>query len=236
MTRLANEDVAKLFTVPESEWTVINKRVGLAILVENIGAEMQKTLPSYPSLLLSSKQWRAITFPGIVTHSAEVAAYAGRSIDDFSSLRDRIAALPPGSTVVPDALASTVRQTLRRLHEQTMVHANTSSALAKAIDDFRIVNDAVDTDILRSPVSTWHTVSAQTRAVATAISHVEGTWSAITADLAVAAADTVVITMPFLTGLQLDVSIAAWQRIQIEATAFGSMVAGQQVYLNGRVA
>jgi hypothetical protein len=236
MTKLANDNVARLFTVPASEWTAISKRVGLARLMENISAEATKTLPSYPRLLVASKEWAAATFPGIVDHSSSVAEYASIAIATFSALRNRINALPAGTTRVPDDLAASVRSALLLLRDATAVQSERSAELGKAIDSFRIVNDAVDTDIMRLSISSWSSVSAQTRAVATAISHVEGTWVALTVDLHALIANAVDVTMPFLVGLQLDVAIASWQRIQIESTAFGSMASGQWIYLNGRPA
>jgi hypothetical protein len=235
MTKLASEDVAKLFTVPEAHWTAIDKRVGLAIRVEAIGAEMQKTMPSYPALLGTSYRWKSSTFPGVVSQSAAVSHYAADQIQAFSLLRDEIAALPPSTQVVPAPLAYLAREALRRLHEATAVQAGTAAALSKPIDDFRIVNDAVDTDIARMPIRSWPSVAAQTHAVAQGISHVEGTWSALVTDLQAMTNDGVAITMPFLMGLEIDVALASWRRIRTESTAFGSMAAGQQQYLDGRI-
>lgn len=235
MTALVHDDVSKLFTVPASDWTAIDKRVGMCIRFQSMlsGPGM---MPSFPALLAQSMVWRSSTFPSLVSQSGALGAYAASAIADFTPLQQRIAALDPAAASVPNDVAAAVRAALQRLHDSTVTQTNSFSALVQPIDAFRIASDGMDADLAHgSFAASFPAVTAHTAVISNAIAHVEGRWVALRDDLA-GATGTIDITMPFLTSLGIAAAVASWTRIRDEAIAFGSMAAGQQQYLLGEVA
>src|SRR5215212_5600620 len=95
---LASEDVASLFAVPHSDWTAINKRVGVVWRDARPNpAIFDNALPDFPAFEAATEQWKNSTFPGLVDQSGDIATYSANAITSFTSLQTAIQGLDPSA-------------------------------------------------------------------------------------------------------------------------------------------
>jgi hypothetical protein len=232
MTTLVTSDLSTIFTVPEDDWSVISKRVGVSIALQQV-FEGPGMLASFPAFLAAATTWKGSAFPSLVTQSAALVSYADTAIADFGALRSSIQQLGAGATTVPDSIKNDTRVKLQSLHASTSTLAAQFTALVPPIDALRIASDAYDAEIAASSIAqSFPPAVDQTATVAGAIGLVEGSWGSLRDDLHGTLTD-VDVTMPFLASLGIEVALVAWQRIKTEAAAFAPLAAGQQDYLDG---
>src|ERR1044072_1846691 len=102
--QLTNTSVTQLFTVPESDWTTMNKRVGVVEFSKGIADQISQMLPKFPQLVTACDLWMSTTFPGLVSHAQALAAYADHSTQQFTALQGALAALGPNTNPLPDSV------------------------------------------------------------------------------------------------------------------------------------
>jgi hypothetical protein len=233
MPELSNSNVVSIFTIPASDWTVINKRVGLVLEIAPIQQTIITYIPSYPVLLQSSTLWEQITFTALITQSGLLAAYAATAITNFSSLNDAVKKISDPAAKVPADVQQQTATLLRQLSADTAPLVSAFNTISGQVLQFLNNNEVVDGQIAahKGQLGTfWAPVGDVINALENAAGLVTGTWSAIRDDLANAIVLPVDVTMPFIESLNLDAAIKSWQTIQAEAIAFPVTVAGQQQY------
>ncbi|MGI8666828.1 MAG: hypothetical protein ACR2N4_12470 [Jatrophihabitans sp.] len=229
---LASDAVGTLFTVPESDWTAIDQRVGYAIKLANIADQVTQYLPGFSALVAACRTWRDGTFPGIGSAATNLRGYSRQAVAEFAELR---AKLGPGNDLSPQ-VQQLVIDTLRELAEQTVPLNNQFHSLAGEIADFTDLNRAVDAQVdafVNKLGPQWHSILPSTRKVEDATGLVRGTWEALSADLNALVSEPIEVTEPFVLSLQIDVALLAWTNLQAEADAFGQLAANQEQYLSG---
>ena len=90
MPNLASSSVGNIFTIPASDWTMINKRVGEVLAAQIIQKSIAEYLPDYPALLSSSILWQQSTFSGLIAEAGDLANYAGTAITNFTRLNAKV--------------------------------------------------------------------------------------------------------------------------------------------------
>jgi len=233
MPELANSNVVSIFTIPATDWTVINKRVGLVLEIAPIKQTIISYIPSYPALLQSSTIWKQTTFAALITQSAQLAGYAATAITNFSSLNDAVKKITDPAGKVPAAIQQQTAALLQRLSADTAPLVTAFNTLSGQVLQFLNDNEVVDGQIAAHKNQLgvfWAPVGAVATALENAASLVTGTWNAIRDDLSNTAVLPVAVTMPFIESLNLDAAIVCWKSIQAAATAFAATVANQQQY------
>jgi hypothetical protein len=232
---LTSDALGALFAVPESDWTAISKRVGLAIFAKSIAGYIAQRLPTFPDLLAACEQWQAVTFPALVAQSTGLAGFSNDSIQAFQRLQTTLVGLDPGKDL-PAATRAQAQDALDQLAQQTRALNGAFGLLAADIAAFTAANDVVDSTIdayVAQLGPTWEAISASTGAVDGATGIVLGASGAIASDLDNIASGAITITTTFLLGLDIEVALAQWNSLAAEASAFISLAKGQEQYLTG---
>jgi hypothetical protein len=230
---LTDKSVAQLFTVPESDWTAINKRVGVTEYAKGIASEISQMLPKYPELVTACDLWMSTTFPGLISHAAALANYADQSTRQFTDLQNALAALGNNTNPLPPAVQSQAQSALNDLQQTSKTLGTQFTTLSQQVSDFASINSQVDEEITHYQTQLgqwWAPIGAKISTVDNATGHVKGVWSAISSDLQNALSGQLDITNSFLMGLDISVALSDWATIKTEATAFGAMANGQTQY------
>lgn len=231
--QLTNNSVTQLFTVPESDWTAINKRVGVTEYAKGIASEISQMLPKYPELVTACDLWMSTTFPGLISHATALANYADQSTQQFTDLQNALAALGTKTSPLPSAVQSQAQSALNNLQQTSKSLGAEFNTLSQQVSDFASINSQVDEEIThyKSQLGPWWaTIGEKISTVDNATGHVKGVWLAINSDLQSALSGQLDITDSFLMGLDIGVALSAWASIKTEATAFGTMANGQRQY------
>ena len=231
MSVLANTSVASLFTISTDQWTAINKRIGSVLAIEGITLIISQDLPGYPDLLLSSKQWVASTFNGLILNSGAIAGYSNTAITNFTNLNNEVKKIV-GNTV-PVAVQEQTRAVLDQLLADTSSIVGNADQLAKELRIFLTANKVVDAEIaLNKKIldSFWAPLGIIITNVEAAAGAVTGTWLAILDDLKNTVASDLTVTLPFIESLDIDAALIAWQDIKSEAAAFPANMSNQENY------
>jgi hypothetical protein len=232
---IASDDVASLFSIPEDDWTAINKRVGLVWLARDIVTSIEQYLPNFPALETASQTWKDATFPALVQQAGAITTYSGQAISSFTTLQTATQALDPNAPL-PPTVQSQAQTALDALAASSATIAASAKSLGDDVAAFTTQNQIVDAkinDYVGVLGSDWTVLTAETESVDQAVGLVRGSWSAIVDDLRNVASGQITITTPFLLGLDIASALLSWQHIQAEAGAFATMAGGQGQYLDG---
>lgn len=233
MTSLANNAVAQIFAIPASDWTVINTRVGEVLAASKIQSYITPYLAGYPALLTSSLLWKSDTFYGLIHMSASLASYASTAINNFDNLNQAVKKLINNGLSMTDAVRLQTTTVLKQLADDTKSMSVQSDTLSDQVLHFLNNNEVVDAQIIKNKDklgSFWAPLGAYITALEQAAGVVTGEWRAISDDLDSVMATTIDVTIPFIESLNIDAAIACWQSLQQEASAFPTMMAGQDKY------
>ena len=234
MITLASGSVGELFTIPVSEWTQINKRVGQVLATAPIKDYMATVLSGYPALLESCIRWQNSTFSGLISNSQILCNYCAVAISDFSGLNAQVKeVVQSGSQNLPDSLKQETIILLQKLNKDTSPVAAQSNLLSAEVLAFLNCNVTVDAQmaLFKDSLGTfWNPLGDTIKNLEAAAGHVTGVWSAITDDLNYTLGLAITVTIPFIESLNIDVAIASWQNVQAEAVGFPAMTVGQEQY------
>jgi hypothetical protein len=233
--QLTSEKVAQLFTVSESQWTAINKRVGHTVYTKGIAGVITEMLPVFPQLEVVCDLWMSTTFPGLIAHSAALVTYADQSTQQFTDLQNALAALGTNTDPLPASLQLQALTALQNLQQSSNTLGAEFNELSQQVSNFASINNQIDVEILHYQSQFgpwWAPIGAKLSEIDAATGQVQGVWSAITSDLqnALTLVSPAEITNSFLLGLDISVALSAWASIKTEATAFASMANGQTQY------
>lgn len=231
--QLTNTSVAQLFTVPESDWTAMNKRVGVVEFSKGIADQISQVLPKFPQLVTACDLWMSTTFPGLVSHAQGLAAYADHFTQQFTDLQNALAALGPDTNPLPEGVRLQAQAVLQDLQQTSKTLGAEFDALSRQVTDFASANSEVDAELARLQSQMgpgWAPLGAIISKVDQATGLVRGVWSAITSDLDNALSGPLDITDAFLMGLDTSVALSTWATIKEEAAAFGVIANGQTQY------
>ena len=134
MPNLASSSVGNIFTIPASDWTMINKRVGEVLAAQIIQKSIAEYLPDYPALLSSSILWQQSTFSGLIAEAGDLANYAGTAITNFTRLNAKVNQVV-GSTV-PESLKDETMTLLKNLASDTTPLTRASNTLSDQVLTF----------------------------------------------------------------------------------------------------
>lgn len=232
--QLTNSSLAQLFTIPVSDWTAINQRVGLALLLKNIASTVEQSLPGFETLETACEAWSGGTFQSLVGCAQKLSAYASEASQQFSDLKKEVDQIK-GDTV-PDAVQQLTLASLQNLKASTAPLVNEFQTTFTNVSNFMHINQQVDADLenYQSVVGpSWTPVTTIAQGVDQATGLVTGVFQAILNDLNTALAGQIDVTMPFLEGLSLDLAIEQWNNLVTETNAFVSEAPGQEQYWNG---
>ena len=233
--QLADPAAGALFTVPESNWTAISKRVGITVLASAIAPIIGQTLLEFPKLETACQLWANSTFPDLVSLSGDIGRFAGMAAASLAALQEPISKLNPGDAV-PQSTADLVKSTLATLAQQTMPLNTQSNALVAQVQAFATENQIVDAQVqnyVKHLGPRWQSLTSDIPAVETAAGLVEGAWKAISNDFNAIVTNSIPITITLLLSLDLQSAVLAWKNLGPEAAAFAVMAKGQQQYLSG---
>lgn len=233
--QLTSEALADVFTVPQSDWTAISKRVSLVMLAEAIAGEIAQTLPEFPKLLSACRGWKAATFPGLVAQSRALADYAGDALVRFTALQGEVAELDP-DCAPPAAVRATALAALSELAQRSATLQRAFESLSDALAAFTIENEVVDAQVGAYAARLgpdWQSIAAPSAALDQASGRVKGTWLAIASDLNRVAQGRIDITTAFLLDLELQVALNTWSSLRREARAFAALATDQERILSG---
>lgn len=224
--QLTNTSVAQLFTVPESDWTALNQRVGYAEMLRSIADQVSRSLPMFPQLLIACDLWKGTTFPGLMSHAVALSAYADHFTNEFAALQNALAALGQHADPLPPSVTAQAAAALRDVQDASQTCGAEFAALSQQITDFASINSQIDAQLTRY----WPPLGPVLGVTDAAAQKVRGVWLALTSDLDDALSGPLDITDEFLRGLEIAAAITAWGVIKAEASAFGTIAGGQQQY------
>jgi hypothetical protein len=227
--QLTDDSIAQLYTIPASDWTAINKRVGVVLMTAAIASEVESELPGYGTLLTDCQTWSNSTFQSLIDQSNALHTYATTAIANFSALQQSVNALT-GDTVPQDVQQQT-SAAIVQLANDTAPLTQAFATLSSQVSDFMKANQTVDSQLNQIQGSlgfVWQPITDITTAVDHATGLVNGAFQAIDNDLQSAVSNQIDVTMPFLESLSIENAIQMWQRIQNETAAFPSMANDQK--------
>jgi hypothetical protein len=233
MSQIANQSQSNLFAIQESEWTAINQRVGAVLATSKIENYISQYLPGYPDLLASCRLWVSTTFDGLITQSTNMVPYADNAISEFTILQAMIAGLNPDAPTVPDDAKKQTKESLNNLSASTTPLSQTVDQLNSQVYSFLEANKLVDLEMEKSKDKFglfFTPLGKIISEVENATGLVTGVWNAINGDLKLLTSTDIEITMPFITGLQIDASIVCWKSLKEEAIPFPVMANNQKRY------
>lgn len=233
MPDLTNKTLAQLYTIPATDWEVINKRVGIVIEAQSIQSYISAYLPDYPTLLNLCQLWTQTTFTGLKAQSTAISNYSTKAITNFSKLNNSIKQIGDQSGTVPANIKEQTKNLLDELACDTKTLSGVVSTLLTQVRNFLTHNEIVDSQIAKHKDKLgdfWPNVSKYISDFESATGLVMGEWQAISNDLSTVVSSPIDVTMPFLESLSLDVALTTWQSISVETSAFPSNVAGQEKY------
>ena len=233
MPNLASSSVSQLFTIPAADWTVINKRVGLAIATSQIGSTIAADLPAYPAVLAGSLLWKSDTFNGLIKQSQLLCSYCTTAMDNFKNLENKVKPFISTGTEPGEVLKLQTAALLQQLSTDTAPLAAAFQALSGQVLAFLNNNKAIDAQIFANKEklgSFWQPVGDYISTLEQSAGLVTGEWQAIMQDLTHTLVSPIDVTLPFIEALNIDAAIVCWQNVQNEAGAFPRMVADQEQY------
>jgi hypothetical protein len=234
--RLTSEELGNVVVVPQGDWTVINQRVGLTLLTENIASTIGQFLPVFPELVPVCRMWKDRTFAELIDHTRQLEAQAAAAIRDFGALQAELDTLGFNDPL-PDALRRQAEAAIGALAKSTAELSVRFDRISADVTEFTIRNRVVDQNIeqyRRMLGPNWQSILPSTSKVSDASGLVRGHWHALTDDLANIARNPVTITTPFLMSLQIQSALLAWSNLKMQAVAFVAMAVGQDRYLTGQ--
>jgi hypothetical protein len=234
--RLTSEELGNVVVVPQGDWTVINQRVGLTLLAENIASTIGQFLPVFPELVPVCRMWKDRTFAELIDHTRQLEAQAAAAIRDFGALQAELDTLGFNDPL-PDALRRQAEAAIGALAKSTAELSVRFDRISADVTEFTIRNQVVDQNIeqyRRMLGPNWQSILPSTSKVSDASGLVRGHWHALTDDLANIARNPVTITPPFLLSLQIQSALLAWSNLKMQAVAFVAMAVGQDRYLTGQ--
>lgn len=233
--QLTSDQLGNVLVIPEQDWTVISKRVGLTMLAEGISSTIVQYLLGFPDLVIVCRRWRDHTFSGLIDHANKLDIHSANAIRDFESLQLGLSELQP-TDPLPADLRREAETVIGALADSTQALNTEFAVLNAEVTDFTIKNQIVDQNIEEySSVlgPEWQSIFPSTGKVDAACGIVRGTWQALADDLSYITAHPVIIDTSFLLSLQIEAALSAWGNLQKEAVVFGNMADGQEQYLSG---
>lgn len=224
-----------LFTVPESDWTALSKRVGLTRLASSIAPVIEKYIPDFPQLVTVCENWANTTFPGLVDVSGRINTFSQECVQRFGAVQQAIAGLGQNDPI-PPATVTLIQNSFASLAVDAGPLNSTVVDLSGQVKAFVDRNDIIDAEIANYAKElgpNWQAIGAATAPVQQAAGLVEGAWGAIATDFTAIATQKFEITMPFLLSLDVQSAVLSWTNVGKEAAAFQPMAAGQQQFLTG---
>jgi hypothetical protein len=231
----ANSSAVVIFTLPETVWTPISKRVGLTVLASAIAPTIGQTLPEFPRLETACQEWASTTFPGLVGLSAAIGTFAGTAATRLSQLSRTVSQATQGGTI-PQATADLVTSTMAALAKQAAPLNTQCNALYAQVQAFRTENEIVDTQVqnyINILGPDWQSLGGDIPAVEQGAGAVVGAWQAITDDFNAVTSAGIESMDPFLLPLELNQASTSWTNLAPEAAGFATLAQGQQQYLSG---
>ncbi len=231
MLQLANSSVTELFSIPESDWKAVNKRVGAVMALALIEDEIKPYLPAYGSLKESCSRWQMSTFPGLIKQSVELATYASKATGSFTELKTEVDKLK--GSEVPPLLKGLILLRLKQLNDDTANIVATFDVMAYFLRIFLNDNKMIDIQMEANKDKLdifWAPLGKQIGLLENGIGKVTGVWSAIADDIRNALDERIIVGLPFILSLNLEVAVRNWKTIQSIAEVFAGHVEGQVKY------
>lgn len=231
----ANSNAVALFTVPETIWTPISKRVGLTVLAGGEVSNIVKELPQLPNLITACQAWTGTTVPGMVSLSTDIASFATAAAVSLSQLNYSISQEAQGATVSKTG-ADLVTSAFAALAQQAAPLIAQCNALEAQIQAFGAENQTADSNYqmfywMIGP--NWPVLGNSIPTVGQATSEAMAAWQAISDDFNAVTAGSIQSMRPSLLSSELQQAIQSWMTIAGAASAFTLATLGQQQYLSG---
>jgi len=233
MTALTSKSLGRLFTVPENDWTAINKRVGEAAAGADVAQYISEYIPEFPVLVTVCKLWQDQTFERLIEQSAAVSLYAGNAIYGFQELLKEISVMDRSSGKIPDRIIQLTYLQFDNLNQSTLALSKIVASVGVSISDFLYVNQEVDMRIARYTNKLgiyWEPLGQTIINVNSAVEQSTGDWFALTHTMQRILDSRPEITMPLLLNLEINAAINCWRKLQLEADLFNSFSENQVHY------
>ncbi|MCF2447737.1 hypothetical protein L0657_27530 [Dyadobacter sp. CY345] len=233
MTSLISQSLGRLFTVPEHDWTAINKRVGEAAAGAEVAQYLSEYIPEFPVLITVSKLWQDQTFESLIDLSAAVSLYAGNAVYGFQELLMAISQLDKSSDKVPDSVRHLTCLQFDNLTQSTSALSKIVSSVGVNILDFLYVNQEVDIRIARYTSRLgiyWEPLGETILKVDSAVTKSTADWFSLADTMQRILDVKPEITMCFLQNLDINTAITCWKKLQIEADSFNTFSENQVHY------
>lgn len=233
MTALTSQSLGRLFTVPEHDWTAINKRVGEAAAGAEVAQYLSEYIPEFPVLVTVCKLWQDKTFESLIDLSAAVSLYAGNAIYGFQELLRAMSQLDRSSDKVPDNVRQLACLQFDNLSQSTFVLSKIVSSVGVNILDFLYVNQEVDIRIARYTSQLgiyWEPLGETIIKVDSAVAKSTGDWFSLMDTMQRILDVKPEITMSFLQNLDINTAISCWKKLQVEADSFNTFSEDQIHY------
>ena len=217
---LANQ--AAMFTVPKSDWEVIDARVEAALSVAPIADEVAKTIHNIHDLIRVCTLWRNSTFYELQTLAGQTSSTAILATTSYQMLANITAQLEPNQPLTEEQKAQVVKvfdgvsQSVNGLYDELQ-------PLSDKITEFVQVNSITDAELEKIKESLgpdWSSIAPETTDVGRANNLLRGAWGAVAADLSALARGEIPITTPFMLSLDLQSAILGWESVGAEASEF----------------
>ena len=191
--------------------------------------------PNINNILPYSQLWQSTTFASLINLSSQIDIYASTSISTFEQLNNQLSSI--NESQLNAQLQADILTAIKDLNVRTNLLLGNVNNTMNNIRNLLIVNQEFD-GFLTSNSALFSLLNVEQFETGTInifeanVEKVLGIWNAISNDLAETLSENIVVSMPFVEGLNLNEAILEWENIQIEVKNFTAFAGNQSQYWN----
>jgi hypothetical protein len=209
------------YAVPASDWVAINNRVAGVIKLQDIAAQIELLIPTYPDLLEVCTTWQSATWSGLITQALNTELFGNDAAKVLGQLSSDLSGVTPGDPV-PASVSFIIAVQFQALAQTAGQQGATASGLADQIAAFVSANRTADAEVEQT-LDGWFPLSGPIGSLETAMADIQTAWGAIASQLQAAAGGQLKITTAGLLASNLGTAITSWKALAEAAGVFVSM-------------
>ena len=233
MTALTPDFLGQLFTVPEKDWTSVNKRVGEAAASADVTGYIAQYIPEFAVLLLVCDLWREQTFERLVKEAVAISRYAENAIEAYRKLNMIVGMISSGH----EEITGEWKESVQRVISDLGCHVNSICQSVNLTDwqvfDFLEANRRADIQLSRYTEKLgffWEPLGEVITEMKAASRLTAGQWNRMAHNLNQLNNSAVGLTLPFLIRLDIEASLVRCINLKSQADKFYLIARDQTKY------
>lgn len=233
MTLLSNNTLGALFTVPEKDWTIINKRVGEAVALAPVISYIEHYIPGFPLLIAVCDVWKGQTYDAMIRQAKRIIIYAQRAAEQLERILDLIKTTEGSADSTGEHIKQQVLELMISLTAYTVEVCKSMEGIETDIRIFLSVNFEVDEQIGRYKDKLgllWEPLGNIIPEINRAVGNTRMGWINLLNQLQPLTKPTAVSSLESFRYLDFKTALDQWQSLEQHAHVFGMIADRQKVY------